>query len=140
MNLRKLIYSTLAAAALILPSACADDDAVIIFHSQQAEYTIAGDKQLDVTFNGAVIKFDGAKVTVTFGDDGSIASIVINNIIDGHDKVAVGAIYISQAPQGNGIAFAGKMALSETELLVFSGTLIDGKLTLDIEVQPMSAS
>ncbi|MDE6316964.1 MAG: DUF4925 domain-containing protein [Muribaculaceae bacterium] len=123
---------------VLLLSACKEDEPVLIIHGHTSTYTIEGDKTLVVTLNGVrITEKDGAIVFST--PDNQIGSLTLNAIIPGHDSVAIGGVVLTTLPDGNGIAFKGEAAISETEKIVFDGTIINFVLTIDIDTVPITA-
>lgn len=114
---------------------CSNDDPMIKLHPLQQEYTLNGTMKLDIKLNGAKVTFNGASVVVTTSGD-EIATIVIKSVIPDYGEVTVGGVNITQASDSNGINFEGRIPLNNTEMLIFSGSLSRGKLTLDMKTLP----
>lgn len=114
---------------------CSNDDPMIKLHPLQQEYTLNGTMKLDIKLNGAKVTFNGASVVVTTSGD-EIATIVIKSVIPDYGEVTVGGVNITQASDSNGINFEGRIPLNNTEMLIFSGSLSGGKLTLDMKTLP----
>lgn len=121
----------------VLSTACSDDPVQLRLHDMQGEYTVNGGLRLDATVNGAAITLDGSKIKVSMTGD-KIASLTIEKIIPGHGELTIGGFEISQSTDGNGIVFGGKIAISETEMLIISGQLVQGKLTIDLRTVPLT--
>lgn len=123
---------------ILLLSGCKEDEPVLIIHPQSGTYSIGGDKNLVVTLDGVrITEKDGEVVFET--PDNKIGNFEINNIIPGYGTVTVAGIELSETADGKGIAFSGEAAISETEKIIFSGTVIGFVLTIDIETVPISS-
>lgn len=126
----------LAMVCILLISGCKEDEPVLIFHSHTGTYTIGGNKALVVTLDGVRITEKGGEIVFETTDN-KIGNIKINDIIPGHGSVTVAGLELKELDGGNGIAFAGEAAISEKEKIVFSGTIINFVLTIDIETVPI---
>lgn len=135
--MKKILFLFSVMMTLAIAS-CSDDDPELVFHNYSGEYAIGSDKVLDVTLNSVTVTDKGSSVVISTADN-KIASITLKNIIPGYGEVSVGGIEIKEAPDNNGIVFAGQMALNEKEMAVFSGSIIDGKLSIDIKTVPIQA-
>lgn len=123
---------------ILLLSGCKEDEPVLIIYPQSGTYSIGGDKNLVVTLDGVrITEKDGEVVFET--PDNKIGKFEINNIIPGYGTVTVAGIELSETSDGKGIAFSGEAAISETEKIIFSGTVIDFVLKIDIETVAISA-
>ncbi len=123
---------------ILLLCGCKEDEPVLIIHPQSGTYSIGGDKNLVVTLDGVrITEKDGEVVFET--PDNKIGKFEINNIIPGYGTVTVAGIELSETADGKGIAFSGEAAISETEKIIFSGTVIGFVLTIDIETVAISA-
>lgn len=117
---------------------CGSDEPEIIFHSYSGEYRIGEKMALDVTLNSVKLTDKNSSVVVTTSDN-KIADITIKNIIPGYGEVPVGGVEIVGLAGGKGVGFEGKVPLSTTEMAVFKGTIIGGKMTLDISTVAIPA-
>ncbi|MCM1293850.1 MAG: DUF4925 domain-containing protein [Bacteroides sp.] len=122
--------------ALML-TGCDGDSPGIRFFSKSGTYTIGGDKELNVTFDGVKITEKNGKV-IFESPDNKVATITISDIIPGYGEVTIAGLQITETPDGDGIAFAGEAALSQTEKIVFSGTIINFVMTIDINKVPVT--
>lgn len=122
--------------ALVM-TACDGDAPEIKFFTKSGTYTIGGDKELNVTFDGVKITEKNGKV-IFESPDNKIATITIAEIIPGYGEITVAGLQLTETPDGDGIAFAGEAALSETEKIVFSGTIINFVMTIDINKVPVT--
>lgn len=135
MKFFSILFSLLIITGL---TGCSNDDPMIKIHPLQQEYTLNGAMKLDVKLNGAKITFKGASVVVTMSGD-EIASLVIKSVVPGYGEITAGGVNITQASDGNGINFEGRVPLNNTEMLIFSGSLSGGKLMLDMKTVPIPA-
>lgn len=127
----------LTLVTIMLFAGCKEDEPVLIFHPQSATYTIGGTKALFVTLDGVKITEKGGSVVFETPDN-KIGDFELKDIIPGYGSVTVGGIDLQEAPGGNGIIFDGEAALSETEKIVFSGSIINFVMTLDIHKVPIT--
>lgn len=119
-----------------LISAC-NDDPKLTFRDYSGTYTLNNGMSLDLTINGVTVT-DTKSGVVFASDGGTIAQITLNNVIEGHGSITVAGVVVTPLPDGKGIAFEGQSAISETEKIVFKGTIIGTDMTLDIERLPIS--
>lgn len=122
---------------ILLLTGCKEDEPVLIIHSHSGTYSIGGTKSLVVTLDGVRITEKGGEVVFETPDN-RIGNITINDIIPGHGSVAIAGIELGETPEGNGIEFKGEAVISEKEKIVFSGTIINFVLTIDIQTVPIS--
>lgn len=128
----------LTLVTILLFAGCKEDEPVLIFHPQSTTYSIGGDKDLVVTLDGVKITDKGSTVVFETPDN-KIGKITLNEIIPGHGSITVSDIELTEAPDGNGIIFKGEAAVSETEMIVFSGSIINFVMTLDINKVPITS-
>lgn len=128
----------LAFVCALLLTGCKEDEPVLIFHSHTGTYSIGGDKALVLTLDGVKVTEKGGKVVFETIDN-KIGNITLTDIIPGHGTVAIAGLSLSEAPGGNGITFAGEAAISDTEKIVFTGSIINFVMTIDITTVPLSA-
>lgn len=121
----------------LLLTGCKEDEPVLIFHSHSGTYSIGGDKALVVTIDGVKVTEEGGKVVLET-EDNKIGDITFVDLIPGHGSVAVAGISLSEAPGGNGITFEGEAALSETEKIVFDGSIINFVMHIHIDRVPIT--
>ena len=126
-----------AFVCILLLAGCKEDEPVLIIHSHSGTYSIGGNKALVVTLDGVSITEKGGEIVFQTPDN-KIGEIKINDIIPGYGSVSVAGIAIEELPDGKGIAFKGEAALSEKEKIVFSGTIINFVLTIDIRTVPIT--
>lgn len=122
---------------ILLLTGCKEDEPVLIIHPHSGTYSIGGTKSLVVTLDGIRITEKGGEVVFETPDN-RIGNITINDIIPGHGSVAIAGIDLGETPEGNGIEFKGEAVISEKEKIVFSGTIINFVLTIDIQTVPIS--
>lgn len=115
---------------------CGNDEPVLIINPHSSTYTVGGDKQLDVTFNGLKLTDRGSGVTVETLD-GVIATMTLTQIVSGHGNITIGMVELTPAPEGKGYSFKGEMAISEIEKVVFAGTIAGTVLTIDVKTVPL---
>lgn len=123
--------------AVLLFAGCKEDEPVLIFHSHSGTYSIGGTKALVATLDGVKITEKGGSVVFETPDN-KIGDFELKDIIPGYGSVTIGGIDLEEAPGGNGIIFDGEAALSETEKIVFSGSIINFVMTLDIHKVPIT--
>lgn len=121
----------------MMVSACSEDEPVLIFHEHSGTYSIGGNKSLVVTLDGVKVTEKNAHVVFETKDN-KLAQIGIMDVIPGHGEIQVGGVELSELPGGNGLSFTGEAVISQTEKIVFSGTVINMALTLDIKRLPLS--
>lgn len=121
---------------VLLLSACKEDEPVLIIHGHTSTYNIGDDKNLVVTLNGVRITEKNGQVVFTTPDN-QIGSFTLNAIIPGHDSIAIAGVELSTLPDGSGIAFKGEAVISETEMIVFDGTIVNFVLTINIDTVPI---
>lgn len=127
----------LTLVTVLLFAGCKEDEPVLIFHSHSGTYSIGGTKALVVTLDGVKITEKGGSVVFETPDN-KIGDFELKDIIPGYGSVTIGGIDLQEAPGGNGIIFDGEAALSETEKIVFSGSIINFVMTLDIHKVPIT--
>lgn len=122
---------------MLVMTGCNGDEPEITFFSKSVTYSIGGDKELNVTFDGVKVTEKNGKV-VFESPDNKVATITITDIIPGYGTVTVAGLELTETPSGDGIAFDGEAMLSDTEKIVFSGTIIDSVMTIDITKAPVT--
>lgn len=117
--------------------ACKDDEPVLTFNGHTYTYNIGDDKTLVATLNGVRITEKDGEV-VFYTPDNKIGSFTLNALIPGHDSVSIAGVELTTLPDNSGIAFKGEAIVSETEKIVFDGTIINTVLTINIDTVPLS--
>ncbi len=118
-----------------LLTAC-NDDPKITFRDYSGTYTLNNGMSLSLTVDGFTITDTDSGVE--FKSNGSsIAEITLNRVIDGHGTITVAGVVITPLPDGKGISFEGQCAISETEKVLFKGSIIGTAMTLDVVTLPI---
>lgn len=115
-----------------------NDDPKLTFHDFTGTYSLNEQRTLEVTIDGFSITDRGGSAEFSWNGD-TLATLTLTQIIPGHGTMAIGGLVVTALP-GGGISFQGEMAVSETEKMIIAGSIIDGKMTLDIQRVPITAA
>lgn len=133
--MKRLSFILIALVAMIM-TAC-NDDPKLTFYDYSGTYSLNDDRTLEITLDGFSLTEKGSKTEFNW-NQGSLATLTLHQTIPGMGTVTIGGIVVTPLDNGSGISFEGEFAKSETEKIVFKGTIINLKMTLDMQTMPIT--
>lgn len=135
--MKRFSYILIALVAMIM-TAC-NDDPKLTFYDYSGTYSLNDDRSLEITLDGFTLTDKGSSTDFSW-NKGSLATLTLHQAVPGMGDVTVGGIVVTTLDDSSGIAFQGEFAKSQTEKIVFKGTIINMKMTLDMQTVPIAPS